>query len=99
VLVRDGVIVAVGADVTIPAGATRIDATGKVVTPGLIHSTTELGVVEIDQVRLTNDVSAKGENNVAASFKVWDGLNPASTSFAPTRNEGVTSAAVCRRES
>jgi len=94
VLVRDGVIIAVGANVTIPAGATRIDATGKVVTPGLIHSTTELGVVEVDLVRPTNDVSAKGENNVAASFKVWDGLNPASTSFAPTRNEGVTSAAV-----
>ena len=94
VLIRDGVIVAVGANVTIPAGATRIDATGKVVTPGLIHSTTELGVVEVDLVRPTNDVSAKGENNVAASFKVWDGLNPASTSFAPTRNEGVTSAAV-----
>lgn len=94
VLIRDGVIVAVGADVAIPAGASRIDATGKVVTPGFIHSTTELGVIEIDLVRPTNDVSAKGENNVAASFRVWDGLNPASTVLAPTRNEGVTSAAI-----
>jgi imidazolonepropionase-like amidohydrolase len=94
VLIRDGVIVAVGANVTIPANASRIDATGKVITPGLIHSTTELGLVEVDQVRSTNDVSAKGENNIAASFRVWDGLNPASTSFVPTRNEGVTTAAI-----
>ena len=94
VLIRDGVIVSVGSNVAIPAGASRIDATGKVVTPGLIHATTELGVVEIDLIRATNDVSAKGENNVAASFRVWEGLNPASTVLVPTRNEGVTSAAI-----
>jgi imidazolonepropionase-like amidohydrolase len=94
VLIQDGVIVAVGANVTIPAGAKRIDVSGKVVTPGLINSTTELGLIEIDQVRSTNDVSARGENNIAASFRVWDGLNPESTTFAPTRNEGVTSAAI-----
>src|SRR6185295_10110324 len=27
-------------------------------------------------------------------FKVWEGLNPASTTFGPTRNEGVTSAVI-----
>jgi imidazolonepropionase-like amidohydrolase len=94
VLIRDGAIVAVGTNVRIPANATRIDATGKVVTPGFIHSTTELGLVEVDQVRSTNDVTARGENNIAASFKVWEGLNPASTSFEPTRNEGVTTTAI-----
>lgn len=94
VLIRDGVIVAVGARVTIPADARRIDATGKIVTPGLISSVTELGVVEIDQVKDTRDNSAKGTNNVSAAFRVWEGLNPASALFAPTRNEGVTTAIV-----
>ncbi|HEU5236941.1 MAG TPA: hypothetical protein VFU37_07355, partial [Pyrinomonadaceae bacterium] len=51
VLIRDGMIVAVGGQVNIPANAQRIDGTGKVVTPGLINSITELGVIEIDQVR------------------------------------------------
>ncbi len=97
VLIRDGLIVAVGAGISIPAGATKIDATGKIVTPGLINSTTELGLVEISQVRSTNDASAKGSNNIAASFKVWDGLNPASALFAPTRNEGVTTVIVVPR--
>src|SRR5215510_1845697 len=94
VLIRDGMIVAVGGQVTIPANAQKIDGTGKVVTPGLINSITELGVVEIDQVRNTSDVSAKGNNNIASAFRVWDGLNPASALFAPARNEGVTSAII-----
>jgi len=94
VLIRDGVIVAVGARVTVPADALRIDVTGKVVTPGLINSATELGVIEIDQVRDTKDDTAKGTNNISAAFRVWEGLNPASAMFAPTRNEGVTTAII-----
>jgi imidazolonepropionase-like amidohydrolase len=94
VLIRDGMIVAVGAQVTVPAGAQTIDAKGKIVTPGLINSITELGVIEVDQVRTTNDVTAKGNNNIAAAFRVWDGLNPSSVLFAPARNEGITSAVI-----
>jgi imidazolonepropionase-like amidohydrolase len=36
-LVRDGRIVAIGADVKIPAGAERIDVAGKTIIPGLIN--------------------------------------------------------------
>ena len=97
VLIHDGVIVDVGANVAVPAGARKIDATGKIVTPGLINSLTEVGVVEIGQVRDTNDAAAKGTNNIAASFRVWDGLNPASSVFGPTRNEGVTTVIVTPR--
>src|ERR1051326_133274 len=82
VLIRDGVIVAVGANVNVPASAQRIDATGKIVTPGLINSITNIGLVEIGQVRDTNDTAAKGSNNIAAAFKPWEGLNPASQIFA-----------------
>jgi imidazolonepropionase-like amidohydrolase len=97
VLIRDGVIVAVGANVNIPAGAQRIDAKGKIVTPGLINSITTIGLVEIGQVRDTNDAAAKGNNNIAAAFKPWEGLNPASSVFAPTRSEGVTTVIITPR--
>src|SRR5215831_18594008 len=97
VLIRDGLIAAVGEQVNIPSGAQTIDAAGKVVTPGLINSLTEVGVIEIGQVRDTNDAAAKGTNNVAASFRIWDGLNPSSSLFAPTRNEGVTTVIVTPR--
>src|ERR1700736_6671793 len=47
VLIRDGRIAAVGASVAIPSGARRIDARGKIVTPGLINASTELGLIEV----------------------------------------------------
>lgn len=94
VLVRDGKIVAVGSSVTVPSDATRIDATGKWVTPGLINALTGLGVTEIGAVQETVDRRARGENAVAAAFPVWEGINPASTMLAPARNEGITSVVV-----
>jgi imidazolonepropionase-like amidohydrolase len=94
VLIRDGRIVAVGTDVRIPEGAQRIDATGKWVTPGLINAATQLGVVEVGAVAETRDVSARGQDQVAAAFTVWDGFNPASVLLAASRNDGVTSAGV-----
>src|SRR6185295_14286384 len=94
VLVRDGKIVAVGANVTVPNDATRIDATGKWVTPGLINALTGLGVSEIGQVQATVDRSARGDSGVAAAFPIWEGINPASTMFAPARNDGITSVVV-----
>ena len=94
VLIRDGKIVAVGTNVTVPNDATRIDATGKWVTPGLINAYTGLGVTEIGQVQNTVDRVARGDNSVAASFPIWEGINPASTMLAPARNDGVTSVVV-----
>ena len=90
VIIQNGKIQAVGANVPIPAGAQRIDATGKWVTPGFINSSTQLGVVEIGQVSDTRDYSARGKDNIAASFTIWEGLNPSSVMLAPARKEGVT---------
>ncbi len=94
VLIDNGAIKEVGANVSIPAGATRIDAKGKWVTPGLIYAASGLGVVEIGAVPEANDASAKGDRSVAASFRVWEGLNPSTVLWEPARNEGVTSVVV-----
>ena len=94
VVIRDGKIIAVGANVTVPSDATRIDATGKWVTPGLVNASTSLGLVEISQESQTRDESAEGKDHVAASFTVWEGLNTTSVMFAPAREDGVTSVAV-----
>jgi imidazolonepropionase-like amidohydrolase len=91
VLIVDGKISAVGSNVSIPAGAQRIDATGRIVTPGFINSSTELGVQEIAAVSDTRDMSARGKDNIAAAFTVWDGLNPNSVLLAPARKDGITS--------
>src|SRR3954467_15647944 len=91
VVITNGKIAAVGANVAIPAGAQRIDATGKIVTPGFVNSATQLGVQEISGVSDTRDMSARGKDEIAAAFTVWDGFNPNSVLLAPARKAGVTS--------
>jgi len=89
VLIRDGRISAVGPAVTVPGDATRIDARGKWVTPGLIDGGTQLGLTEISAVNATNEGALRG-SDVAAAFNVAEGINPASTLIPVTRIEGVT---------
>jgi len=89
VLIRDGRITAVGPAVTVPGDATRIDARGKWVTPGLIDGGTQLGLTEISAVNATNEGALRG-SDVAAAFNVAEGINPASTLIPVTRVEGVT---------
>src|SRR6202140_1005732 len=91
VVIVNGKIAAVGRNVAIPAGAQRIDATGKIVTPGFVNASTQLGVQEVAQVSDTRDMSARGKDNIAAAFTVWDGLNPNSVMMAPARKDGITS--------
>jgi imidazolonepropionase-like amidohydrolase len=89
VLIRDGRIAAVGANVAVPAGATRIDAAGKWITPGLIDGAGQMGLREISSIQETNEATLRG-NEVAAAFNVLEGINPASTLIAVNRIEGVT---------
>jgi len=91
VLIRDGRIAAVGTNVSVPSGATRIDATGKWVTPGLIDGAGQLGLVEISAVPGTREASVQGDT-IAAAFNVAEGINPASTLIPVNRIEGVTTA-------
>ena len=89
VLIRDGKIAAVGTTVTVPADATRIDATGKWVTPGLIDGAGQMGLVEVGAVGATREGSQRADT-IAASFNVAEGLNPASQVIPVTRIEGIT---------
>ncbi|MGH7567176.1 MAG: amidohydrolase family protein [Gemmatimonadota bacterium] len=92
VLVRDGRIVAVGVDVEIPAAARRIDAGGKVVTPGLFDPYSSLGLVEVDQVDQTRDERMQ-DDLVTPAFDPVIGLNPRSTLIPFARSGGLTTAA------
>jgi len=91
VLIRDGRIVAVGTNVAIPPNATRIDAAGKWITPGLIDGAGQLGLVEISAVPGTREATVQGDT-IAAAFNVAEGINPASTLIPVTRIEGITTA-------
>ncbi|MGH7607034.1 MAG: amidohydrolase family protein, partial [Gemmatimonadales bacterium] len=89
VLIQGGRIAAVGTSVAIPAGATRIDAAGKWITPGLIDGASQMGLREISAVQATNEGTLRG-TEIAAAFNVLEGINPASTLIPVTRIAGVT---------
>src|SRR5690349_23648663 len=92
IVMRDGRIVAVGADVAIPAGAERIDATGRWVTPGFMLAASTLGVELIlaGDMAATQEDSLEGE--VKAAFNLAEGIDPASITIPVARLEGITTA-------
>lgn len=91
ILVANGRIEAVGLDLPAPFAYRRIDATGKIVTPGLIESYSHLGLREIGLEASTDD-AALLEYPLGPAFDVSYALNPASTRVAISRMEGVTRA-------
>ena len=90
IVVTDGRITAVGADVSPPAGATVISCEGKHVYPGLISANTILGLTEVGSVLGTNDQNEIG--NVNPNIRAEVQINPESDLLPVTRVNGVTSA-------
>lgn len=68
VLFQDGRIVAVGTNLTAPAGALVIDGTGKWVTPGLIDTHSHLGVYPAPGTQAESDGNEATNPNTA---EVW----------------------------
>jgi imidazolonepropionase-like amidohydrolase len=67
VLIQNGRIAAIGSNLTAPAGATTIDATGKFVTPGLIDPHSHL---------MIDGSVNEGSLSVTSMVRVADVLNP-----------------------
>lgn len=93
VVIRDGTVVAAGSGVAVPAGARRIDATGKWVTPGIFAGFTRLGLSEVDAVNGTNDKSG-GKSGFSAAIDIAPAIDPFRSPFAVNRSAGVTRAVV-----
>jgi len=88
VVVQDGKIVAAGPNVTVPAGARVIDATGLHVYPGLFDAGSQLGLTEIGQVAVTNDMRELGNFN--PHLQARTAVHPASEHIPVTRANGIT---------
>ena len=75
VVISNGKITAVGANVSIPGGAERINGAGLSVYPGMIDAGTNLGLAEIGQgAPATVDVAETGDMN--SNAKAILGINP-----------------------
>lgn len=87
VVFEDGVILAVGRDVQIPANAERIDVSGQHIYPGLIDGFSAMGLYEIGSVDMTVDLNELGDVNPNIRAEV--AVNPESRHIGTTRSNGV----------
>jgi Amidohydrolase family len=95
VLVRDGVIAAVGTNLAAPAGAAIIEARGRPLTPGMFGGLTAIGIEEVSQEPTTVDTTLG--QNAPAWNQQWRpeldltlAFNPRSVLVPVARVEGVT---------
>jgi imidazolonepropionase-like amidohydrolase len=93
VLIVDGRVSAVSANITAPRGARVIEAHGRYVTPGAFAAMSEIGLSEISGSGAPNDADIEGEL-VSAAADAGAAFNPGVTAVAVTRMEGVTRAAI-----
>ena len=70
VLIVDGKIAALGQDLTAPEGATVLALDGKHLYPGLIALANQLGLIEIEAVRATDDSTEVTQTNPDIKAKV-----------------------------
>lgn len=87
VIIRDGKIAAVGAGIAVPAGATRVEAAGKWITPGLIHANANAGL-GVSGLGALQEGRVQGEVN--PSFNPVEGVDPAAFSIPIARTGGIT---------
>lgn len=89
VLVRDGLIKAVGMQLPMPADATVIEAEGRPLTPGFFAGITQLGLVEITLEEAQLD-KAPILGGARPEWDVSRAYNPRSAAVPITRIEGYT---------
>jgi imidazolonepropionase-like amidohydrolase len=88
VLIEDGKITAVGADLAVPDGAQVIDAAGQWVLPGFIEVHGHVGVHEEAQGWAGSDTNEMTEP-VTAQVRALDAINPADLGFRDAITGGV----------
>ena len=90
VLIRNGVIQAVGSGLSAPTGVDVVDAAGKPLTPAFFAGITEIGVEEVSGEQATDDgsVSLGNLQPMRPEFDVTLAYNPASVLVPVARVEG-----------
>jgi imidazolonepropionase-like amidohydrolase len=84
VLLRDGKIAAVGANIEVPAGAETVDVSGRFVTPGLIDA----------HSHIANDSINEGGTSVSSMTGMQDVLDPTDINIYRDLAGGLTTANV-----
>jgi len=94
VIIEGDRIVRVEAGLAAPAGATVIDAKGKIITAGLVDPLTSIGLVEIDLEETSRNDEDGKDDPIRAGFRAIDGFNSTTSVIGVARAQGLTSAGV-----
>jgi len=93
VVVTDGLISALGPDVTAPESAEVVDAAGRWLLPGFLDAHTHLGVHEEAEGWAGQDTNEMTDP-VTAQVRALDAINPAETGFTDALSGGITTVGV-----
>ena len=93
ILIDGNKIAAVGKELTVPENTEVIDATGCIVTPGLIDAHTHIGLHEYAIRWEGNDVN-ESSKPLTPDMRAIDGINPRDEQFEDALAAGVTTAAI-----
>ncbi len=88
IIITNGIIEAVGANIAIPSDAEVINYNGREIYPGMIDSGTQLGLSEIGSVAEANDFREFGD--ITPHMQALSAVNPNSEAIPVTRVSGVT---------
>lgn len=91
VLIKDGKIEEVGADVIAPLGVETIDAEGRMMTPGLIDAHCHLGLWE-EGIGFEGSDGNEMVDPITPQLRGIDAINPMDISFREAYEGGVTTA-------
>jgi len=89
ILIENGKITAVGADVQVPAGTDVLDATGKFVIPGMIDAHCHTGIFA-DGVGWNHSDGNEMTDPVMPHLRAIDAIHPEDKAFQDLRESGVT---------
>lgn len=93
VLIRDGRIAEVGADVAVPDGVPVVDAAGQWVLPGFVEAHGHVGVWEEAEGWAGQDTNEMTDPN-GARLRALDAINPDDLGFTDALSGGVTTIVV-----
>ena len=90
VIINNGIIEAVGANIEIPDDAEIFDYEGREIYPGMVDSGTQLGLNEIGSIAEAKDFNEFGD--ITPQMEALTAVNPNAVAIPVTRVSGVTTA-------
>ena len=88
ILIEDGKVAKISSNISARANKI-IDASDRIITPGIMAPQTQIGIIEIGAISATKDTSS---DIYTIGFSIYDAFNPNSTLVPWNRSNGVTSA-------